>query len=296
MRASGLRPIERAIELSRFVSLHLTAPETLVRRHEALPRCEGTARVVVSMTTIPDRVARIAPTLSSLLDQTRRPDAIYLNLPRYARREQREYEIPEFLERFSCVERISCGRDNGPATKLIPTLQRETDPDTCIIAIDDDQIYPRNLIETLVSRSEKLPDAALCSRGFRIPASFDIENRNTIYGTHIEHPEQIEIMQGSAGFLVKPCFFTAEVFDYSDAPERAFYCDDVWFAGHLARNGIELYVVPFDNHYSRIASWSTRGTLSLYHNENHDGENDASLYRYFSADWRAIDRAPTRSG
>ncbi len=289
MRVSRPRPVQRMKELSRFVALHCTASESLQERNKTLPRCEGGARVVLSLTTIPDRIARLGPTLNSLLDQTRRADAIYLNIPRYARREQCQYEIPESLQRLSCVERVACDQDHGPATKLIPTLARETDPESCIIVVDDDQIYPRNMLETLLSHSQKLPDAALCSRGFRIPANFHAESRDTLYGTHIQHLQRVEIMQGSAGFLVKPRFFTRDVFDYSDAPDQAFYCDDVWFAGHLARNRVERYVVPFDNCYSRIDSWTTRGTRSLYRNENRTGENDAILFRHFADCWRDID-------
>ena len=38
----------------------------------------------------------------------------------------------------------------GPATKLIPTLEVETDPDTIIVVIDDDTVYPRHLLESIV--------------------------------------------------------------------------------------------------------------------------------------------------
>ncbi len=283
------RPLTWLREMLRFPALHWRDPAHYRARYAATPRVDTASRVVVSLTTIPDRIAHIGPTLLSLLDQTRRPDSIVLNLPSHARREDRRYAIPSFLEALDVVERIDCGEDRGPATKLLPTLEREADPDTRIIVVDDDQVYPRNLVETLVGWSERLPDAAVCSRGFRIPAGFDIENRDTLYGTHLREPARIEIMQGSAGFLVRPRFFDARVFDYADAPPEAFFVDDVWFAGRLARSGVDRYVVPFDGCYSRIATWSARRSLSLWTRENADGSNDAILYRYFSDAWKAVD-------
>jgi hypothetical protein len=285
------RPLSWASELCRFAALHVLPSQVFIRRFEAAPRPSTPARVVVSLTTIPDRISKIRPTLNSLLDQSRRPDAICLNLPSHARRERRDYDIPEFLNEIPQVERIDCGEDRGPGTKLLPTLEREKEPDTRIIVVDDDQIYPRNLVETLVAASDAMPNAAVGSRGFAIPAGYDIEKRNTHYGTHLSGAEPVEIMQGSAGFLVRRRFLTPALFDYSDAPPESFFVDDVWVAGHLARNGVPRFIVPFDNCYSRIATWSSRGSLSLWHHENQDGRNDEILYRYFADDWQLVDGA-----
>lgn len=283
------RPGSWLREMLRFVALHAPGADRWTARHRRAVRVACADRVVVSLTTIPDRIDRIRPTLHSLLDQTRRPDAIVLNLPEHARRERRHYVIPPWLEALDAVERVGCGEDRGPATKLLPTLERETSPDTRIIVLDDDQVYPRTLVETLVAWSDRLPEAAVCSRGFRIPAGFDIENRDTLYGTHLDAPERIEIMQGSAGFLVRRRFFDDRVFDYSAAPREAFFVDDVWFAGQLARAGVDRYVVPFDNVFSRLATWSARRSLSLWTRENADGTNDAVLYRFFQDAWKAVD-------
>lgn len=286
------RPVSWLREMVRFAALHAPGSERIAARHRATPRVECADRVVVSLTTIPDRIDRIRPTLHSLLDQTRRPDAIVLNLPEHARREARHYVIPPFLETLGAVERVPCGEDRGPATKLLPTLEREREPDTRIIVLDDDQVYPRTLVENLVAWSDRLAEAAVCSRGFRIPAGFDIENRDTLYGTHLAEPARVEIMQGSAGFLVRRRFFDDRVFDYEGAPPEAFFVDDVWFAGQLARAGVDRYVVPFDNVFSRLATWSARRSLSLWTRENAGGENDAVLYRHFQDDWKQIDGGP----
>ena len=283
------RPISWIREQLRYLELHSSATEKLVRRHESAERCGVADQVVVSLTTIPDRLANIRPTLNSLLDQSRRPDAIFLNLPDESRREGREYEIPAFFKDYRPVEIVRCGRDWGPATKVLPTLERVTAPNTRIVVTDDDQIYPHNMIETLVEASEKFPDAVVCSRGFRVPTEFDIHRRDTLYGTHLSHEVPVEIVQGSAGYLVKPRFFNEQIFDYSLAPKEAFFQDDIWLCGHLARLGIDRYVVPFNNCFSRIDNWSTRGSLSLWGSENQSGHVDRTMLKYFADAWLLVD-------
>jgi len=40
-------------------------------------------------------------------------------------------------------------RDWGPITKLLGTLETEKDPDTLIVVVDDDHVYPRHLTQTM---------------------------------------------------------------------------------------------------------------------------------------------------
>jgi hypothetical protein len=285
----GLRLSDRSGELLRFLAMHYEKTDSICQRAEGLPRCEGHPRVVVSLTTIPERIGGILPTLHSIVDQTRRPDAIYLNLPEFSERQQSGYVRPSFLNDLPLLEVTPCEKDWGPATKLIPTLLRERDPETAIVVIDDDQVYPREMLETLCDASDEMPEAALASRGYRIPSRLDIRKRVTLYGTHLQAPLPIEIVQGSAGFFVKRRFFDDAVFDYSEAPKSAFFCDDVWFAGHLARRNIDRLVVPFPGVFGRLASRTNRRTLSLYHNENSNGLNEFELYWHFSDHWKHLD-------
>lgn len=121
-------------------------------------------RVVVSLTTIPSRVARIGPMLESVYAQTRKPDRLVLWLPTICEKEGVGYDIPDdFLNRMllNGVDVANCGVDWGSATKLIPTLFSETDPDAILITLDDDVAYEPHAIEELVAASEKWPDASL---------------------------------------------------------------------------------------------------------------------------------------
>src|SRR2546423_1101232 len=82
-------------------------------------------RVIASLSTLPDRINHLRPTLQSLLTQTRPPDEIVVAIPEFCIREQKAYAIPDYLLRLPRVRILRCEKDWGPATKFIPTIQDE---------------------------------------------------------------------------------------------------------------------------------------------------------------------------
>lgn len=120
-------------------------------------------RVVISLTTIPRRIHQLKPTLDSLLqNQTMQANIIQINIPQTFLRTGAKFNpIDQYL--FLRHERIRIIRcvDTGPSTKLLPTLATETDPATLIIIVDDDTIYPSNLVATMVSAYHLAPNHPL---------------------------------------------------------------------------------------------------------------------------------------
>ncbi len=207
---------------------------------------------VVSLTTIPSRIGHIAMTIKSLLDQTLPPAEIRLNVPEHSRRENCGYEIPGWLAALATVTIVRC-QDFGPATKLFPTLT-SVPGDTAIVVVDDDRIYPPDFLENLAAHAEAEPDAALGLSGWVVPGDFT--DRPTtlrsnlfmlppapIRARRIRKPVPIDILQGFSGYLVRPRFFPEmeAMLAHRDAPEAAFFVDDVWISGFCAA---PKYAVP----------------------------------------------------
>src|SRR5204862_5333790 len=141
-------------------------------------------RVIVSMSTVPDRINNLRPTIRSLLRQTRPPDEIVLAIPEFSVREQRPYLVPEYISRLPRVRILHCGKDWGPATKFIPVVQEERTAargNTLIMVVDDDRIYPRTALESYLYYNGQLPNAALCFRGAAMPRSMDWRKARVIY-------------------------------------------------------------------------------------------------------------------
>ena len=250
------------------------------------PEPDGSG-IVVSLTTVPSRIARILPALNSLLDQTVIPDRIFVALPSHSTRERTGYVVPDELHANPRVTVLPSCRDWGPATKVIPALLRMADtPDAAILAVDDDNVYPRTFVETFRRFATLLPDAALSLRGYAVPTSRRWRDCREFPGTKITAPARTDIVQGCGGILVRPRFFDADFLDYAAAPSEAFFVDDIWISGHLARRGIARYVVPFSGAFIYLPSLATFSGSALDWGVNRSGRNNDVLMDHFSADWR----------
>lgn len=115
-------------------------------------------------------------TLYSLIQQSVPPRKIYLFLPK---QEQKVFERQK--DKWSKVYwnkrvEIHFTKDEGPATKFLPTLralarqavEHEAFLDQPVIVVDDDHFYSRDLVKTLLEAHDRHPDAAVGLRGWRI--------------------------------------------------------------------------------------------------------------------------------
>ena len=138
-----------------YIPRHLTsyqrAPKDVLQidyYYNYKPRVFIDGRVVISLTTIPDRINQIAPTIYLLLSQSRKVDEIRINIPYYTRWGQ-VYIIPRWLEQCHNVKIYRVDKDLGPSTKLLPTIKDEA-PDTHIIVVDDDIVHGPKMVQNIV--------------------------------------------------------------------------------------------------------------------------------------------------
>jgi hypothetical protein len=275
----------------RVAALELAA---LDHAADAAPRSETT----VCLTTTPTRLPYIADTLKSLLTQTRVPKSIRLHVPHFSVREQRAYVVPEILRNLRNVTIIEC-EDWGPATKLLPALQG-LQPHESVIVVDDDRIYPRHLVATLEDAARADPDAAFGFGGWIAPA--DLTDRPTtivsnllqrppapVRATRLRKRRRVDVLQGLAGYLVRPRFFNlATVTDYSAAPPAARTVDDVWISGHCRA---PKFVLP--SRRCSFEPWRRRGFYGrtalgrLNRAADHRQRNNSIMLRHFAGTWSA---------
>jgi hypothetical protein len=235
-----------------------------IRETLAANRKFDNRRVIASLSTVPDRINNLRPTIQSLLKQTRPPDEIVLAIPEFSIREQRPYVVPEYLLRLPRVRVLRCAKDWGPATKFIGAIQDELAAgreNTLIMVVDDDRLYPRDALETYLFYSEQLPNAALCFRGAAMPSTLDWDDAKMIYAKDLREPRPVAVITGCGSYLVRSRFFDQSLWDYSRAPSVAFYIDDIWISAWLSRRGVKRYVIPAS---ARMRSVSRqRRTVSL---------------------------------
>jgi GT2 family glycosyltransferase len=169
---------------------------------------------------------QLGSTLASLLNQSRQPDRVILNIPRTYRRENFTYaNLPRVPDG---VEIIITDVDCGPATKLFPTIRQFKGENVNIVFCDDDRLYPVNWLSNLVENALRHPGECITvAAGLisQIEAYYHYVNRpnpaflaplyRKIYAFKKRRPEPsrtADIACGYGGVLVRPEFFDEKVF------------------------------------------------------------------------------------
>lgn len=270
MRFRRMSPLRLARDIARARRLMREAPW----RPLAAPRAE---RIVVSLTTVPERMDQLTPVLRSLIDQTVAADRIIVWRPATSRRSGLPYPDPGPLP--DGVEVLPT-TDEGPATKLLPALIAE--PQAMIVVVDDDVIYPVDFLEQLLAGHRAHPRAAIGWRGWRIVDGVHAKRFPHVFATGVATPTPVDILLGTWGYLVPPGAFDATVHSFEGHPPEVRFVDDVWFSGHLARRGVERLVIP-----AKGLPIETRasGLAALTDGPNSSGRNDRTAIDVFAKWW-----------
>jgi hypothetical protein len=172
-------------------------------------------RLIVSMTTIPERINGLKFILRNLQFQTRIPDEVRLYIPKKCRRNNKEYTIPDWMINDPWVKIINfkiihIETDYGPFTKLFPILtswysyqpQSNHGDDLChnndcIVTIDDDNILEDHTLEELSSAATKFPGKVFCMMA---------EDNDNFYHAELLYSEIHEIKNGNMGGYRSICY------------------------------------------------------------------------------------------
>eukprot|EP00878_Enallax_costatus_P012503 GHUV01013058.1.p1 GENE.GHUV01013058.1~~GHUV01013058.1.p1 ORF type:complete len:623 (+),score=48.64 GHUV01013058.1:389-2257(+) len=230
---------------------------------ELRPVPKRAGRLVVSLSSFPGRAEFAAPTVYSIMHGTRKPDALYFWVPvGVARFDEKDHvvnsatEIPKeakmLQDQFPGVVKVqSPKKDYGPATKLLPTLEVETDPDTVIITIDDDTFYSPTTVAEL--------EAGILERpGYAIVRSCEVTHWDDKKAPPAKGWREWKLSEGVCkGFMTAYAsaayrreFLDDLVFNQTRAPKGCLHHDDVWFSAHLWIRNVPIWVL---NHNGK--SW-----------------------------------------
>jgi len=171
--------------------------------------------IYVSVSTIPQRVKNLNESIRSLLNQTRKPDKIFINIPfKYKRFRETidDNQIPKFDS--SIVEITRC-EDCGPGTKLLGSLNKFK-KNSLVILADDDNVYEDYMIEKFYYFYSKAP--------------------NNAYSFYVHPLGNFGIGQGADGFAINTNhlkgikdFYDKVAKDYKEL----FLYDDLWISYFL---------------------------------------------------------------
>lgn len=239
--------------------------------------------LIVSFTSWKPRFANIPIVLDTIFNQSYLPDKVVFNVAD-------DDVLPDSLQSYLDAHNVEIFRvpDTKVFKKIIPTLRRY--PDACIISIDDDRLYPSDMIKEFMDIHKKYP---------RFPIS---GNRVALFG-----------YQGHNGCssLVKAEFFGEYLYQIDDDlikncpgddPVYAFLCTK---AGHPYIRTINEYwenlpaVNPVESYTSNFCRLKELIQTRTYL-EKRFGPIDAGLEayaedEYWASLFRDIEKAKFRN-
>lgn len=231
--------------------------QTADQQYAQKPRVCTKNRVVITLTTTPDRLPHLYVTLYSLLRQNVRVDDIYINIP-YVSRRGVKYIIPSWLSSLSSITIRRVDNDIGPITKLLPTWSTEGD-DSLIIVVDDDLTYGTRLVQTLVQQYN-LHSCAITSVGGKLN-----ESMTTRFFSHVKSGRYVHVLTGYSGFLIQKKMLSDSVRNYEIGPKESISVDDNWISGWLGINRVPVRSIGMSygcHAWASLKDWSTP-SLSL---------------------------------
>lgn len=164
-------------------------------------------KIVGCLTTLPKRLKYLKDTLISIKNQNQKLDLLYLNIP-YQTRKGEKYDMRELEKIISEMDfkiQILRSKDYGSITKILPVLDVEKDGETMIITFDDDMLYDKTLIESLVKGSIKYPNYIIGTGGW-IVGSFPF-----MYHSVHDRERKVDWVEGRTSILYKRKFFKSNV-------------------------------------------------------------------------------------
>ena len=199
-------------------------------------------KIILSLTSFPDRIEKVEFAIKSLMLQTYKPDRIVLwlaeeqfqklNLPATLR------ELEKFgLEIYYCVD----VRGHKKYLNLIKN-QKE---DELIVTYDDDIIYPPNSLEKLIKTHNKFPNAVVCNRGQtaerELSGDFINPGRWRIISNEGVHSLSFKVMPSSGGGCLYPYnSLFKDACDIDKIKEYALSGDDLWIMFMCLENDTKI--------------------------------------------------------
>jgi hypothetical protein len=201
-------------------------------------------KIIVSLTSWPQRIDTAIYTIKSILAGTVLPAKIVLNL---CEEEFKGIELPEFVNN---TERLEINWVKGPNTKafkkLLPTIEKY--PDDIIITVDDDISYPPYFVEKMLDTYFEDPSRPVTVHHYIYNNVLIPWGGGTLY--------KKEFLIGYEEMLTNDIIETNE--------------DDWFYAFVLLRNGIKYRVAGKGIYYNPYIYIQTTSENQMYNKNMYD--------------------------
>ncbi len=205
--------------------------------------------IIISLTSYPARFATLHLCIKSLLNQTQKPSMIVLYLDKNISREQIPIQVLS-LEKYGLTIKNICN-DLKPHKKYFYAMQEF--PDAAIITADDDLIYPKDLVLSLVKSFRNFPKAISARRVHKIARNLNKEalpyNFWNFEYKNLRNPTLDLCATSGAGTLYPPKIFdtSKNYFREENIRKYCLHADDIWLKFIELQENVPIVWVPCKN-------------------------------------------------
>lgn len=244
----GMRKIEKKIR--KLYQLCITVLLGISKPEYGLNRDSRKIPVIVSLTSHRPRFSTLHISLKSILCQTIKADKIILNIE-----QENEAYLPEKVKKLKQYGlSVNILQENlRPHNKYYETMQKY--PEALIITVDDDIVYNKTLVESLLISYQKHPD---CIHAMRVHKM--TKNMNGVLNPYndwkFEYPDLRDIPSyalfatGVGGILYPPGCLNQEVFNAENIKKLCLNADDIWLKFMELKNGTKCVCASSKNNRS----------------------------------------------
>lgn len=234
-------------------------------------------KIVVSLTSFPERINYVYKTIYSIMNQSLKPNAIILWLS-VSQFPEKDSDLPNeliALKKYGLTIKW-VDEDLKSYKKLVYTIQLY--PNDIIVTADDDLYYPTYWLKRLVDSYIKIPHAIHCHITTEmILAGKQIFFKDRYGQTSNGSLSYLNKILGGSGTLYPPSSLYKDVTNKELFMKLAPTNDDIWFWAMAVLNGYKICWIPKGMKKLFYVEGSQDNTPCLVNNNNH-GRNLRSIH------------------
>ncbi|GAB2887279.1 glycosyl transferase [Microbulbifer echini] len=277
------------MKLEALVRSHLLGQQALMSNEPGVGNTKR-HKIIVSLTSFDQRIHDIYLCIESLFQQSLKADVVVLWL---SLQDFPDGDIPELLKKQQSRGLKICfvEEDFGPYKKYVYAFDQF--PDSLIITVDDDVLYPLDMIDILYQAYLRDPSNIYCHRAHRIEVDKKGEilpyqkwrsGRENWCGKSNTQPCHRVFPTGVGGVLYHPGSLHKDAFDSEKFLALCPKADDIWLKAMSVRQGTRAARVPDSRHWRDrfLTIPSARAQSLKRENLKSKYGNDYKIRRVFS--------------
>lgn len=202
--------------------------------------------VIVSFTTFPARMKTLPIVIESLFRQTVKPDRIILWLAdtQYPDKNNVAAHLKTFIEQGLEVKYCDDLRSHK---KYYYTMKEN--PEAIVVTVDDDIIYPEDMLEKLLKAHRKYPNCIVANRAHKMKFCNNKPLPYSKWESKVQKSTKPDIAlcpTGCGGVLYPPKCLDQKVYEKEIFMDICKYADDLWLKCMSYLNGTKIVLSESD--------------------------------------------------